>query len=266
MFTFDPESFYQMPFHFGPRARRGSAVYNDVTTIAISYLTDRERLAKYLPAPFEVGPEALVTVSYALNREIEWLAGGCYNIIGVNVSAVFKGKVDEIAGSYALVLWENLTDPILTGREIQGIPKIFADIPDHTIYDGVWRTGASYRGHKIVDLVIKDLQPLPDAEVKNIETMARSGNWMGWKYIPKTGEPGAEVSHATLFPTEPTFKEAWIGAGEVTWHRLTWEQNPTQYHIANALEALPILEYRSAVVLKGSVNLMVPDKPVRALS
>jgi acetoacetate decarboxylase len=264
MFKFEPESFYQMPFHFGPRARRGSAIYNDVTTIAVTYLTDRQRLAQYLPEPLEVGPEALVTVSYSLNREIEWLAGGCYNIIGVNASAIFKGKVDEVAGSYALVLWENLTDPILTGREIQGIPKIYADIPDHTVYDGVWQAGASYRGHKIVDVMIKGLLPIPETDVKNIEAMARNGNWMGWKYIPKTGEPGAEVSHATLFPTEPTFKEGWIGTGDVTWHRLTWEQNPTQFHIANALQSLPILEYRSAVVLKGSVNLM-PSTPVRAL-
>ena len=120
-------------------------------------------------------------------------------------------------------------------------------------------------GHKIVDMSIRDLRRLPEAEVKNIESMSRAGNWMGWKYIPKTGGPGAEVSHATLFPTEPTFREAWMGVGEIRWHSLTWEQNPTQFHIANALEALPILEYRSALVLKGSVNLMVPDKPVRAL-
>ena len=88
---------------------------------------------------------------------------------------------------------------------------------------------------------------------------------MGWKYIPKTGEPGAEVSHATLFPTEPTFTEAWNGNGEVKWYRLTWEQNPTQFYIVNALEELPIIEYRSAVVLKGSTNLLVPSKPVRSL-
>ncbi len=265
MFKFNPESLYQMPHHFGPRFQKGSALYGDVTTIAITYLTDQNLLAKYLPAPFAVGPEPLVSVSYAMNREIEWLAGGCYNIIGVNVSAVFKGKVDQVAGSYCLVMWENLTDPILAGREIQGIPKIYAEIPDHTIYEGRWTACASYRGHKIVDLMIKDLKPLPVAQVKEIEKMSREGNWMGWKYIPKTGEPGAEVSHATLFPTEPTFKEAWIGTGEVKWNRLTWEQNPTQFHIVNALEELPVLDYRSAVVLKGSTDLMVPSKPIRAL-
>ena len=265
MFQFKPESFYMMPFHFGPRAGKGSALYGDVTTIAISYLTDRKMLSEYLPKPFEVGPEPLVSVSYAMNREVAWLAGGCYNLIGVNVSAVFNGQVDHFAGSYCLVMWENLTDPILTGREIQGIPKIYAEIPDHTIFDGVWSTCAGYRGHKIVDLTIKNLDPLPSEQVKEIEKMARQGNWMGWKYIPKTGEPGAEVSHATLFPTNSTFTSAWIGTGEVNWNRLTWEQNPTQFHIVNALEKLPILEYRSAVVLKGSSNLSVISKPVRAL-
>ncbi len=87
---------------------------------------------------------------------------------------------------------------------------------------------------------------------------------MGWKYIPKPGG-GAEVSHATLFPTNATFDQAWTGTGEVNWNRLTWEQNPTRFHIVNALEELPILEYRSAVVLKGSSNLRVTSKPVRPL-
>ncbi len=265
MFTFNPESPYTMPFHFGPRPFRGSAFYGDVTTLAITYLTDRKLLAQYLPPPFEVGPEPLVHVAYAMNRQIEWLAGGSYNIIGVNASVVFNGEVDRLAGSYCLVMWENLTDPILTGREMQGIPKIYAEIPDHTIFNGAWSTCASYRGHKIVDLTIKDFKPLSPAEVKEIENTARVSNWMGWKYIPKTGGIGAEVSHATLFPTEAGFSEVWLGTGEVKWHRLTWEQNPTQYHIANALEALPILEYRSAAVLKGNTNLMVPGKPVRAL-
>jgi acetoacetate decarboxylase len=265
MFTFKPDSFYMMPFQFGPRAQKGSAGYGDVTTIAVTYLTDRQMLAQYLPEPFEVGPEPLVSVSYAMNREVAWLAGGGYNLIGVNVSAVFKGQVDHLVGSYCLVIWENLTDPILTGREIEGMPKIYAEIPDHTIFDGICSACAGYRGHKIVDLSVKDLKPLPNDQVKEIEKISREGNWMGWKYIPKAGGPGAEVSHATLFPTHPTFNQIWTGSGEVKWNRLTWEQNPTQFHIVNALEELPILEYRSASVLKGGSSLRVASRPVRAL-
>jgi hypothetical protein len=265
MFKFEPGAFYTMPFHFGPHPLRGSAIYGDVTTIAITYLTDRKLLVQYLPPPFEVGQDPLITVYYGMNRQIEWLAGGSYNILGVDASVSFKGKVDQLAGNYCLVLWENLTDPILRGREMQGIPKIYAEIPDPTIHNGVWQTCAAYRGHKIVDLAVKDLKPQGSQELKEFERIVREGNWMGWKYIPKTGEPGAEVSHPTLFPTETNIKEVSIGAGEVKWHRLTWEQNPTQFHIANALESLPILEYRFAGVIKGSQNLIVPGKPVRPL-
>ena len=45
----------------------------------------------------------------------------------------------------------------------------------------------------------------------------------------------------------------------------TWEQNPTQYHIVNALADLPVLEYLPAVMTKGSTNMAVEGKPVREL-
>ena len=164
-----------------------------------------------------------------------------------------------------MVMWENLTDPILTGRELQGIPKMYADIPDHTVFRGVWRASASYRGHKIVDLTIKDLKPLSPQQMQEMAASRGQGNWMGWRYIPNPDGKGAALSHATLFPTSGTLKEAWVGTGEVRWNRLTWEQNPTQSHIVNALQELPILEYRSAMVTKTSTDLAVPMKPVRAL-
>lgn len=265
MFRFSPDAFYMMPAHFGPRTGKGSAVYGRVTTITVTYLTDRKMLAEYLPEPFEVGEEPLVSVSYAMNREVAWLAGGGYNLIGVNSSVVFKGKVDHLQGSYCLVMWENLTDPILTGREIQGIPKIYADIPDHTVWNGMYRAHAEYRGHRIVEISVQDGKPLSAEQVKEWEKTAREGHWMGWKYIPKTGGPGAEVSHPTLFPTRPSFDHIWVGKGKVVWNRLTWEQNPTQFHIVNALERLPILEYRLAWVSEGGTDLSVPDNPVRVL-
>jgi len=75
------------------------------------------------PPPFEVGQEPLITVYYGMNRQIEWLAGGSYNILGVDASVFFKGKVDQLAGNYCLVLWENLTDPILPRPGDAGDPQ-----------------------------------------------------------------------------------------------------------------------------------------------
>ena len=48
-------------------------------------------------------------------KEIEWLAGRGYNTLGVSFPVVFNGEVDRATGSLLTVLWENLTDPILTG-------------------------------------------------------------------------------------------------------------------------------------------------------
>jgi len=257
MFKFDKNSFYMMPFHFGPRpAGRGTGQYHDTTTMSITYLTDRDRLAGYLPEPFEVGQEATVSVYYTMNREVDWLAGHGYNLIGVDASVIFNGEEDRLAGSYPLVLWENLTDPILTGREIEGIPKIYADIEDHSIIAGEWRTSASHFGHKIVDLKIDGLTPLTEDQLAQLKKAGQGRYWMGWKYMPKTGEPGPDVSHPTVFPTAGSARQGWAGSGEVVWHRLTWEQNPTQFHIVNALADLPILEYRLALVLKGGSDLM----------
>ncbi|MBW2624128.1 MAG: acetoacetate decarboxylase family protein, partial [Deltaproteobacteria bacterium] len=182
-------------------------------------------------------------------------AGHGYNIVAVNASVNFNGEEDRLSGTYPLVLWENLTDPILTGREIEGIPKIFADIEDHSVIEGEWRTSASHFGHKIVDIMIKDLEPLTAEEIDLMHKAMEGKYWMGWKFIPKTGEFGPDVSHPTLFPTSGNTKEAWRGIGEIKWHKLTWEQNPTQFHIVNALEGLPILEYRSAMVSKGGSDL-----------
>ena len=134
-----------MPAHFGSRTRKiPSGWYYDVTTLIISYRTDKDKLAAYLPEPFVVAEDAIVSVSYACNKEVDWLAGHGYNLIGVNASVVFKGQVDRLQGFYTLVMWENLTDPILMGREVQGIPKIFADIPDHSIVNGTFRVKASH--------------------------------------------------------------------------------------------------------------------------
>lgn len=264
MFKPDDGRRYMNPFQFGPRPAKGSARYNDVISMNISYLTDSDLLSQYIHAPFELNGDPVVSVSYSMNREVEWLAGHSYNIIGVNVPVFFNGEVDKLRGGHPLVLWENLTDPILTGRENEGIPKIYADIEDHSIMNGVWRTSASHYGHKIVDMKVWDLEEVSEEGLQAMRQQSEGGNWMGWKYIPPTGD-GPAVNHPTLFPTSGNQKAAWRGKGEIAWNTLTWEQNPTQFHIVNALAELPVLEIRSAMVTKSSTDLRPAKNPPRML-
>ena len=159
MTKLDPNKNYLMPAHFGPRytGKKTSGWYHDVTTMMVSYVTDREALLKLLPDCFDVPEMPIITVAYACNKKIDWLAGHGYNLIGVHASVIYKGEKEKMVGSYTLVMWENLTDPILAGREMQGISKIYADIPDHSMVNDVWRTKAHHFGHDILDMSLTNL-------------------------------------------------------------------------------------------------------------
>jgi acetoacetate decarboxylase len=267
VFSVDPARSYVMPAHFGPRPMHPSVTgwYRDVTAMTLSYTTDRERLAALLPEPFEVGVEPLVSVVYARNREVDWLAGHGYNLIEVKAAVRYRGRSEERTGTFALVVWENLTDPILSGRELQGIPKLYADIADHSVVDGVWRAQAGHFGHPIVDLAVCDLRSATAEEIAEGEAATKDDYPMGWRYVPGVMGVGTEVSEPTTYPSENRFDEILVGRGTVNWHQLTWEQNPTQFHIVNTLAQLPIVEDRPSVVTKGSTNLIDVDRLPRAL-
>lgn len=268
MFTIDPNASYQMPAHFGPRyvGPGTSGWYHDVTMMIVSYETDRDSLQQYLPKPLQVAEIPLVTVTYACNKNVDWLAGHGYNLIGVSAAVRYQGSGEEIAGNYTLVMWENLADPILSGRELQGIPKIYADIPQHSSKDGRWLCNAKHFGHAIVDMEIAKLRD-PTAEEIAASEAEKAGrdHPIGWRYIPAIGGYGPAHQEFTTFPSSTSIKWAQVGEGAVNWQQLTWEQNPTQFHIVNALAALPVLAYRPAIVAQGSTNLVLPESPTRVL-
>ena len=267
MFKFKPYESYVMPAHFGPMPRneKSSGWYRDVTTMLVPYLTDREKLAAHLPEPFTVGEQAIVTVAYACSKDVDWLAGRGYNLIAVTCSAVFNGENETLEGQYSLVWWENLADAILSGREMTGIPKIFADIPDHSVVDGQWHSSVSHFDSQILDMSIKNLRTPTLEEIEAAQKPQDKDHPMAFRYLPVVGGFGATVKEPTTFPSDSVYTAAWVGEGKINWNHLTWEQNPTQCHIVNALADLPVLEYLPAMVTTGSTNLFVPDRMPRVL-
>jgi len=268
MFTIETGRSYMMPAHFGPRytGPGTSGWYHDVTAVTLSYLTDRGQLAALLPPRFSVAEDALVSVYYACNKRVDWLAGRGYNMIGVNANVVYESEQERLEGSYSLVVWENLADPILTGRELQGIPKIYADIPDHTVNSNIWRAGASLYGNPIVDLEVSGLRAPELEEIAAAHAVQSSrDNPMSWRYIAPTGGEGSGEDAYFTFPSVNHIRQLHMAEGALQWNTLSWQQNPTQYHIVNTLAALPVLEYRPAFVTRGSTNLILPDRPTRML-
>ena len=273
-YKFQPGKMYRMPTHFGPSLgpRQGPDGRKfpckgvpKTTTVSVSFLSDRAQLEDLLPEGFAVGAEPVVTVAASYMKEIEWLAGRGYNILGVSFPAVFEGEADRAAGNFLTVLWENMCDPILTGREELGYAKMWAEIPEPIAYGGTVHCSANWMGFRFLDMKVENLEQLSaaDAPASKGET-PDDGTLRGvlhYKYIPRTGEWGsADVSYPVLTPAEtPNLKveASWACEGTVAFHRAAWEDMPTQYPIVNAFAELEIREYRGAKLVKtaGSKDL-----------
>lgn len=89
MFEFSPDSNYSMPAHFGgTEGEPRSWTYADVSLIAVDYETELELLARYVPERFEI-TEPVIKASYAMVRGVEWMAGGSYTLIAVDVPVAY---------------------------------------------------------------------------------------------------------------------------------------------------------------------------------
>ena len=265
-YRFHPDKMYRMPTHFGPALgpRQGEDGQKFVckdnpktTTRSVSFLTNREQLENLLPEGFALGAEPIATVAASYMTEIEWLAGRGYNILGVSFPAIFNGKEDYVVGNLLTVLWENLADPIITGREELGYSKIYCELPEPTVYGGETHCIASWLGFKFLDLKLRNMTQAMPEELPSPASGQTDGKLTGtlhYKYIPRTGEWGsADAAYAVLTPAETpnrVVKEMWRGEGTVEFHRARWEDMPTQYTIVNAFAELEIKEYRGASITK----------------
>ena len=251
--------FYRMPAHFGPtpgpRQGPNGEKFADVDTphsvlASVSFLTDRAKLEDILPPGFALDGEPVVTVEMRHMTELEWLAGRGYNTFGVSFPARYDGTRDHIAAPFLAVLWENLPDPILSGRDELGFSKIYAELPPPRMLRGRRIYEAGWLGHNFATMELSDLKDVQPSALP----VPRSGGRLHYKYIPRTGAPGeADVAYATFTP--PTGYNVKIlsaaqGRGTVQFHRSTWEELPTMAHIVNALAELPQLEMRGATLLE----------------
>jgi hypothetical protein len=268
-YKLDPNKMYMMPTHFGPglgpRQGPGGRKFEcvdtpKITSRSVSFLSNREQLDALIPdgMGLEVGEEPIVTVYASYMTEIEWLAGRGYNVLGVNFPVVFKGKQDRAVGNFLTVLWENLTDPILTGREQLGFSKIYCELPEPSILGGETHCTASWLGFKFLDIHLQNMKPVdlnkPTEDSAEQDDDVLTGI-LHYKYMPRTGEWGvADASYIVLTPeATPNAKvqETWEGEGTVQFHKARWEDLPTQYSIVNTFHELEIKEYRGATITKS---------------
>ena len=268
-YKFQKGKMYRMPTHFGPSIgpRQGPdgqkfqcKDFPKTKSVSVSFLTNPKQLEAFLPENFSLLGEPVVTVTASYIKEIEWLAGRGYNTLGVSFPVEFKGKKDYATGNFLLVLWENLTDPIITGREELGFSKIYCKLPEPVSYGSSITCSASWMNFNFMNLNIKNLKP--EKVINNPQKQNKLKSLKGtlhFKYIPKTGgNPGAwgesDISYAVITPEfmpNKEIKNFWKGEGVVDFKKANWEDMPTQFNIVNAFNNLDKKEYISASVTES---------------
>jgi hypothetical protein len=87
------QDMYRMPTVFGPAMgpRRGpdgrifDCINSPISTqISVAFVSSAAQLQRLLPDCFELSGEPIVTVTATCMKEIDWLAGRGYNMLGVS--------------------------------------------------------------------------------------------------------------------------------------------------------------------------------------
>jgi hypothetical protein len=254
---------YRMPAHFGPTPGPRQNLENYTPnhnksptrqTAVVSYLTDANGLAALLPPGFEIWGDPVLNIEVTDFQGIEWLAGRGYSMAGIRVPARYTGGDQEYCGLFQLVLWENLTDPIITGREELGAPKLFADIPAAREFQGKKNYEISWQNHVFLRLGMWDLADAGPLEPFGVNGR-KSDGIIYYKYIPRSVVTGScDAEYATLTPADGnrfSVSEQRSGSGEARFISSSFEQLPTMYRIVNALADLPLIEVLSATWVSG---------------
>ena len=235
--------------------------YGRVTAMTVTFRTEAERAARLLPEPFRLA-EPLVSVSIVQCEDVDWLAGRSYNLIGVDIAAVFDGERDsDVQGTFCIVMWENMTEPILGGRDHSGVPKVYASIPNLMRHGDTCRGSASHFGHPILESSVMGLSPLSEDQRRGLEDAKRQSNWMNLKYFPNVQNDGADVCYACTYPSSGTCTGAWEGQGNIRFFPSSFQRNPTQYVLINLLTELPILEVTQTRLVNWEPMMALDRKP-----
>ncbi len=271
------KSQYRMPRVFGPLPgprnvpRDKQNLPNNQTNLVLSatVLTDELLLSELLPPDCTLQGEPTLTLTMTFMSNIGWLAGRGYSILSVGFPIAHHSKArGELTGNFTPVLWENLADPILTGREELGFAKIYADMPPPVILGDRYSARALWQGFQFFEMELGDLVESPDRP-------SQSSGSFHYKFIPRTGALGqADCAYLEYAPPNRSATgyggmrvvRRSTGNGSFRFHRARWEDVPFQYPIINALAALPIREMRAASVTYQAAEGLIGDPSAQGLA
>jgi hypothetical protein len=267
---------YRMPRVFGalpgprnvPKDKQNLPDNQTELVIAVTALTDRKLLEELLPPDCTLDGEPLLTMSMTFKSNIGWLAGRGYSILRTSFRIAYESKTrGRLTGNFIPVLWEDLADPIMTGREELGYAKIYADMPAPVVIGGSYSAVATWQGFRFFEIEASELSETP--------ARPESSGAFHYKFVPRTGALGeADAAYLEYAPPNQLatgygglqVRRRMLGHGSFKFHRARWEDVPFQYPIINALAALPVLDLRGASVTSLAATGAIGDPSAGALA
>ncbi|KAF5006425.1 hypothetical protein FDECE_7185 [Fusarium decemcellulare] len=267
-------SYWRSPVSFGPMTsprqdhygRRIPAQDSRFTTYSVRFKSSATQLKSLLPtSSFSFsGPGTVVEASFQCTelKGMKWLGGGGYRFFGLWIHGVHYEKKDgsKLHGSFLAVLFENFTDPIVTGREELGMPKIFCDI-DVEKQDSTTSIRCSWRGTTFADIVIdglgKGANILTNGDIQQPPTSLEEGTFV-YRYVPAVGKPGVADAAYPVFiqnglaTTKREVEKVTVGrGGRISFAEGDWDSLPTLHHIATGFSEIPIYEVLESKIEEG---------------
>ena len=233
-------------------------------------------------------PDTVAQASFSVEtlENMAWLGGGSYDLLGFYIHDVqYTTRSGEtLHGSYCPVMFENLTDPILSGREELGYPKLYSDISITPRNDGdtssdveariAWRGAewATFRWRGLKD----EAQQQPsnagvdqngahqdddDGKDNNNNNNSHQEGMFVHKCIPASDgtERGKRRADAEYDVFIPGFKTAGTRTkrvrkaehAEFKFEDLGFKRLPTLHHIVSRLAEIPVFEVVEASIVEA---------------
>jgi hypothetical protein len=268
-----PTAFGPFP---GPRqSLTGSKRRNSVTTTLTATITfktlksDVESLLPNADYSFQTPSTDIHAYASLVSKRLgslDWLAGRGYDLYSLYIHGVQYTRPEDgqvFRGSYLPVLFENMADPIISGREELGWPKLFSDIAVQHNVDSYAAT-LSWQGSSFGSFCMEGLQEVSEiSEVKTPAPALLAGEDNGvliHRYVPAVGRPGmADADYQVWIDAArdaeivvPKVKRKWV-AQKSSFHfdGLDWQRLPTLHHIIARMAALTTVEVIQGVVVEG---------------
>jgi hypothetical protein len=243
------------------------------TRYVVRFLGRADQVGALLPKGLTLRGEPIVQFQFFCLTEIPWLAGRGYNLLSMLIPVRHLSAIAEaVDGQFQAVMWENLGDPIITGREQLGHPKLYAQLPAPRDWNGKTHIRASWADFTFAELELS-CDTVPGADLLSDIAASGGSGIISHKYIPRSGQwDEADADYLTLSPVPgqsnlrdpqplPSIR---TGTGTVKFIEPGWQDMPTQYHIVQQLAALEQCTSLDAFIMEGKMHLDFFDQRILA--